>query len=274
MENRKVINDEHIRIDGLTLIGYNKQNKVTHPLSEHIHENCIEIVVLIKGTESYTVDNKLFTVHGGEAFITLPDEIHSNGNNPQGISEFIWMQLNMKDKTFLGLNEKLSAILKTDLLSLNKRIIKVDKKTINLTQEVFAAVENKEWLYAQGALISFCSKILSSGTSPSVNHTVETAIKYIDENIYSNLTIDEISSHCNVCVSTLQHNFLSVIGKTPLDYINTKKIEIAKSLLKSGQSITNVAMSLSFNSSNYFSTVFKKYTLHTPHEFQRLTKPQ
>jgi len=50
------------------------------------------------------------------------------------------------------------------------------------------------------------------------------------------------------------------------------KIEMAKELLKKGKNVTETAMLLSFNSSDYFSFVFKKYTSFCPTVFANSTE--
>jgi AraC-like DNA-binding protein len=52
-------------------------------------------------------------------------------------------------------------------------------------------------------------------------------------------------------------------------FINARKVELARQLLAGGSSITAAAFELGFNSSNYFSTVFRKFTLSSPGEFAR-----
>ena len=57
------------------------------------------------------------------------------------------------------------------------------------------------------------------------------------------------------------------MGISPRYYINQQKIEYSKMLLQDGMSVTDIAMLLNFNTSSYFSTVFKKYTLFSPLEY-------
>lgn len=50
---------------------------------------------------------------------------------------------------------------------------------------------------------------------------------------------------------------LTTVGITPAEYINLQKISYAKKMLSNGKSnITDLAYTLGFSSSNYFSSVF------------------
>ena len=52
--------------------------------------------------------------------------------------------------------------------------------------------------------------------------------------------------------------------------MNHKKIQRAKELLVQGESVTGTAMQLGFNTSDYFSVVFKRYTSLSPSAFALL----
>ena len=82
-----------------------------------------------------------------------------------------------------------------------------------------------------------------------------------------NLTIEDLSRACCISVSTLQHKFKDYFGRTPAEYINYRKIERSKELLLSGKSITQTAMLLEFNTSDYFSTVFRKFNGMSPSQW-------
>ncbi|MNL10142.1 DNA-binding transcriptional activator FeaR [compost metagenome] len=63
----------------------------------------------------------------------------------------------------------------------------------------------------------------------------------------------------------------------PVDFILRSKVEEGKKLLQlpDGESVTAIAFKLNFSSSQYFATVFKKYTGISPAEFkQRSLKTQ
>jgi len=59
--------------------------------------------------------------------------------------------------------------------------------------------------------------------------------------------------------------FKKEIGKTIIDYINERKMVIAKNMIDSGQAyLKDVALSLGFENYSYFSKLFKKYYDTTP----------
>ncbi len=88
------------------------------------------------------------------------------------------------------------------------------------------------------------------------------AIDYIGENcLMKPITTEELCALCGVSGSYLRQLFHRFTGKTPVDYINTLRLENARELLLSGKySVTEAAMSSGFESPGYFSRLFtRKY---------------
>ena len=111
-------------------------------------------------------------------------------------------------------------------------------------------------------LISFSSEE-QFRLSPDIGRT----LNYIMDHITEALTLDELASVANLSCSQYKQKFKKQMGISPRYYINQQKIEYSKMLLQDGMSVTDIAMLLNFNTSSYFSTVFKKYTLFSPLEY-------
>src|SRR5690606_37616406 len=94
---------------------------------------------------------------------------------------------------------------------------------------------------------------------------------YIHDNIYQNLSIELLANLINMSDSHFKSWFKKEFGMPPLDYILRVRIEEAKKLLEqsSGESVTAIAFKLNFSSSQYFATVFKKYTGINPANYKQ-----
>ena len=67
--------------------------------------------------------------------------------------------------------------------------------------------------------------------------------------------------------------FKSETGYTFTNYLNIFRVEKSKNLLKNpNMSLLDVAVSVGFNSQNYYSSVFKKITNKTPLEYKQEIK--
>lgn len=91
------------------------------------------------------------------------------------------------------------------------------------------------------------------------------AIKYIDEHIHDPLKIKDLASLCGYTSNYFSTTFKNCMGLSPIKYIHTKKITLAKSLLISGDlNITQISEKLGFDNIHYFSRIFKKIIGITP----------
>ena len=92
---------------------------------------------------------------------------------------------------------------------------------------------------------------------------------YIEENMYKTIKLEELASLCNLSPGYFSKVFKKETGKTVITYINEKKIEKAKKLLKkSKEPIINISLDLGFDDCGYFIRVFKKITGITPKAFR------
>ena len=69
--------------------------------------------------------------------------------------------------------------------------------------------------------------------------------------------------------SALRAGMLRQCGMPPGEYILRAKIREAQRLLREGAGITGAAHALGFSSSQYFATVFKRFTCLTPSQWLR-----
>ena len=98
---------------------------------------------------------------------------------------------------------------------------------------------------------------------------IHKALSYIESHLIENPNVEDIALHCGLSTTKFHTYFKEEMGITPHAYMIIRKIEIAKTrLIQSDVSITELAYELNFSSSDYFSTVFKKYTGESPTEFR------
>lgn len=96
--------------------------------------------------------------------------------------------------------------------------------------------------------------------------------KYIQENLNRQLSLTEVSNYVNYNSSYVSRLFRQITGENLSQYIMQKRIEKAKEYLTEGnESIQNIAEKLGFETSQYFSSVFKKITGHSPRDYRNLS---
>ena len=120
-------------------------------------------------------------------------------------------------------------------------------------------------------LLSFTNENVSSLTSSSSANAIlfKKAVLFMDENINTWVSIDEISKYCNISSSYLKKIFVKYTGLGVHKYFLKLKIIRASTLLRDGMSVSKVSDELSFSSQNYFSLVFKRETGTSPLAYKK-----
>ncbi|MBE5997355.1 MAG: helix-turn-helix transcriptional regulator [Lachnospiraceae bacterium] len=103
---------------------------------------------------------------------------------------------------------------------------------------------------------------------------VTQARNYIKMN-YSNcdLSIHEVSESLGISDPYLSSIFTEYTGESPLTFLNSYRIEIAKQLLaESKMIIKDIGFNTGFNTVQNFNRVFKRYTGMTPGEYRKMNQ--
>lgn len=89
---------------------------------------------------------------------------------------------------------------------------------------------------------------------------ITSVLEYMESNYTEKLSLGQLSSMANMSPHHFCRLFKNLTGKSPVEYINHLRLNKAVTLLREGDlTITEVAMAVGFNDSNYFSRLFKKY---------------
>lgn len=94
--------------------------------------------------------------------------------------------------------------------------------------------------------------------TPDSDRLIDRILQYIRQNYAVNLTSEAICLAFSCSRSYLSHAFKTVVGKSFREYLVDLRLRHAKHLLRfSNLTVTEIAFSVGFNDSNYFSSVFK-----------------
>jgi AraC-like DNA-binding protein len=273
---RQTLGEDVLGLPGLQLLGHNISSKAALPLHTHTHEGAMEIVVVARGSESYFVDGQLYRLSGGDVFVSYVDQPHSNGGTIQGVSEIIWFQIDLRPVDLLGLSQSRADSLRSQLLALDSHLLKADRECLWLLKRSLAGflkLDRASWQAASSLFVSALFRLLFLQRSQQADDAmISRAVRHIHQNLHTPLPLEELCGLCSVSLSGFKHKFKECTGETPRDFINHSKISRAKELLGLGKSVTETAMELGFNSSDYFAVVFKKYTTLTPSEYTETVK--
>ncbi|GKX30735.1 hypothetical protein SH1V18_32150 [Vallitalea longa] len=254
--------------------------KARQPLNSHIHENKIEIVYIVKGEQIYNVKDKDYMVRSGECFIVYDNELHSTGSNPEDKADFYYFIIDLyKHKNnFIGYGD-IEGDNIVNLINIDKkRVFKGSTKIADILDKLiqipFMNVQYKKTIIRNlvSELLLNIIECKNTHDTGYYNNTMQNITDYIEENIYSNISISELVAICGLSETRFKTKFKKQFGMPPHEYILRKKISTSKILLNStDMTITDVAFTLSFSSSQYFATVFKRFTSISPKDYKKLS---
>ena len=101
------------------------------------------------------------------------------------------------------------------------------------------------------------------------NNRIAFIIDYIKTNLHEALSISTLAEKAYMSTSNFYKSFRNTIGESPIDFINSERIKLAKKLiLTTDQKLSTIAYRTGFNNVSYFNRQFKKLENITPKEYR------
>lgn len=144
----------------------------------------------------------------------------------------------------------------TDMARLNRSVAAVLGKGLFSVEETLAHVE--------------ATLARRRNLGSETQHLVRKAMAYMHEHYTESISRVDVARHVGVNADYLTRCFHKETGITLVTYLNRYRINQAKILLAAGEkSVAEVAMTVGFSDSNYFSQVFRRETGMSPNEYRR-----
>jgi AraC-like DNA-binding protein len=277
---RSIVNFSKFKLDGKVRLGRYSYKHVHGELETHAHEGMMEICYCDKGMQVYEVNGEEYQIRGGDVFITFPDEPHGTARHPEEKGTLYWLLVKLPEKgRFLHYEEEESSVFIKALMGIKERHFKGTEGMKKMLDQLFGLHDEpvQQTIHKLQTLnlistflltvIEYSQKKVTSKQSDRISEIRN----YIHNNIYQNLPIELLAKELCMSDSHFKSWFKKEFGMPPVDYILRTRVEEGKKLLqlRDGESVTSIAFKLNFSSSQYFATVFKKYTGMSPAEFKQ-----
>lgn len=254
------------------------------PMAMHIHD-CYEIYYSISGGKQFLIDNKFYDISPGDLFVINEFESHYISKLDKIVHERIVLSIypdflksictqeTNLDYCFSNRNEHFSHKISLDKEQQNRFLYFINKIT---TTEGFGSdvIEYSTFL----ELITSINKLYINNDSSSLKNNnyqyseqVEQIIKYINQNITENITIEHLASHFFLSKSYICRIFKSATGTTINKYLSARRISMAKSMLSDGLNVNDVCDKCGFNDYSNFLKTFKKAVGISPKKYSQFS---
>jgi AraC-like DNA-binding protein len=250
--------------------------------------NFWEFVYVDKGEVEVMSDTNGYKLNQGDIIFHKPNEFHNLWANGKVAPNLIVISFISLSKSMNFFENKILSVgdIEKQLLA---KIIKEAGNAFStpLNTSALKKLEKRESapfgceqllrLYLETFLINLIRKDSSITKevrlSPAVKErsdddNTKRIINFLQNNIYCNITFEDVCKFARMSRTTLKMTFKGSLGLGVMEYYKLLKIEEAKRLIREEElNFTQVADKLEYSSIHYFSKQFKKVTGMTPSEY-------
>lgn len=250
---------------------------------DHSYLDAIEMIYVLDGAGYIGVNGQYMKVKSGECIVIFPSVIHNIYLNKKESCRLIDVifKPGIKDFSLDNTNPEnaLSFFYELNAKRLNYFRF-FDNIAFRSLLENINLLLKKNDDYSNAILkLDFCKMyLIFSEILDETNHTLEKsenrhvkqAQQYIFENYGNKINLEDISKTAGISSRQLSRLFYNEFGMNVQDYIIILRITKARDLLEnSSMNITQIAYSLGFSSSDYFTSFFKKHESISPKAYRK-----
>lgn len=271
--------DQEIKSDFPIKIRHMEYHEPGPILKKHWHEEFM-IFYIEKGDAVIHCNSQPIPVGAGDLVVINCNDIHYVENCCSHLVEFyiiIDLGFLLSPKEDLCQTKYMTPLLQNRLRFQNK--IK-DNDIINQFLDVVREYEQKSEgyeLWIKAGLYRILVLLLRHHVSPVIgevktrrHHQLRPVLTYIDEHYEQKITLKGLAAMANMSPHHLCRLFKSITGMPPIEYVNQLRVNEALKLLQQHHSpVSEIALAVGFNDSNYFSRLFRKYKNISPSSVQK-----
>lgn len=224
---------------------------------------------IISGKGTYHVNNNVYTLSAGDAFLVYPNTEVIYCADSSMPWEYAWVGFTGSDAAMIlqatDFTRNTPCILSAENgAEIQRQILHIYDARGNGFEH---AVEMTGRLYTTLAL--FIKNSHQKEAQNSASTYVQKSIEYISANYSYPITVEDIAAYVGVSRSHLFRSFEQVMHQSPKEYLTDFQMKQACYLLEhSSLSITAIANSVGFDNGLYFSKTFHKKKGMSPKEYR------
>ncbi len=224
----------------------------------HSHDN-YELYCFLNGSAKYYIEGNVYKLSSGDILLMKKSESHSLLiDKPIPYDRIV---INFNDEAFIGKTaKKISSFLANRPLGKFNKYSFQKHKDQNLVLYLNQLCECEDFeekrLYLTFILNALCKECPSY--SDEVIDNIEEVLEYINENVFKELNLEDISKRFYLSKNYLNRKFKKYTGSTIWNYIMIKRLVHSRNLIKSGEKPTEVYLKCGFNDYGSFYKAYKQ----------------
>ncbi|MEI6949308.1 AraC family transcriptional regulator [Paraflavisolibacter sp. H34] len=229
----------------------------------------------VDGNGWYKIGDKQYKVNPNEFFILPQNVEHAYGSADKDPWSIYWVHFGGEQLPYFN-----------SMLSVQEHFkpayIKGSDEVFALFSRMYKTLElgysTDNLVFANMCLSHFLSLFIYNSRHSAVQATdkmdaIDSAIRYMQEHINENISLNDLSRTYNYSTSRFSNLFKQKTGYAPIDYFIQMKMQKASQQLDfSDRSIKEIALNLGFDDPYYFSRRFSKIIGVSPTKYRSIKK--
>ncbi len=252
------------------------------PLGRHRHEEAFEICYVYRGHVDWWAEKKVYEVPHHHLYVTQPDEWHGGVDSVLHPCELFWIGVAVPAHgTWPGLSAAETRTVHARLSGIRERVFPAPTEITSRYRAILAEHRDRGThaeLAARAELHGLLVAVLRAYDRHEAGRIVEVerisaatqaAMEFAGSHLAQDIGVSEMARAAKWSVSRFHSRFVRETGETPAEWLRRQRVLRAKQLLlTTRRSVTTLAHELGFPSSQYFATVFSRYTGLTPSAYR------
>ena len=258
---RKVIS--LIKNDDISFNHTVNENIGADSFSAHLHDRC-EIIYLVKGEMTYTAEGRSYELKNGDIVISKPYILHNI--YPKKETTYERYDVIIDHKRLSGeLWQKIKSGRDVYKCAGNELIYEMFAK-MDYYYGRFSDEDYTRLINNVTEEILYNLSLMKGEEGGSVNPIIGKALDYIRENLTEIESVEEICDALYITKGHLHHLFVEHIKMTPMKYVTSKRLMLARRMIRRGGRPTEVFTDCGFNDYATFFRNYKSYFGYSPSE--------
>lgn len=255
-------------------------------LEDQRHDAWLVLVFVLSGGQHYRIDGREIKVRGGQGLRILPGRRYGTGDWPEQRGDLAWLILKthpLPRGRVLGMSAAGARAVFSRLTDPSlPEVFNQPAGIAGIIDSAFEAWQDHENPLGREMIRNqVAALVLASATAigaprreavpDSANAArIDKVLRWVGAHLSEQITVEAMAEVSGLSAASFFSEFKRRTGTSPKDFLLRLRIERAARCLREdpGLTVTQVAHDLGFSSSQYFSTVFRRYLGTSPRDWR------